>query len=347
MAMLKIFRRVVGGPHPEAEMGRYLTEHGFTGTPALLGEMVRIGADGTRHTLAVAQCFVRNQGDGWNWTLEWLVRALSDLDTQGELGSSQGEHVADYASIAGQFGRRLGEMHTLLAQPSDDPAFAPERADEATARRWTEQVTRQIEAALAALGAQPLEGPPAEEAARLNALRQPLLDAIAHLARAGIGTPLTRVHGDLHLGQTLVTGGDITIIDFEGEPARTLDERRAKASPMKDVAGVWRSFDYAAAVMQRKSRESHAHLPDDRRDALLAAFIESAGAAFLDAYRAAIPSAQQASDELLDLFLIEKAAYEVAYEAANRPTWIDVPLHGLTRLADRVTRPAQQAAADD
>ncbi|MGH7152628.1 MAG: alpha-amylase, partial [Acetobacteraceae bacterium] len=140
---------------------------------------------------------------------------------------------------------------------------------------------------------------------------------------------------------------DITIIDFEGEPARPLQERRSKASPLKDVAGMIRSFDYAAAVMQRKSRESHAHLADTSRDALLTAFIERADAAFLNGYRAAAPLQDGADTALLELFLIEKAAYEVAYEAANRQSWIDVPLHGLARLANRVTAPTHQEAADD
>ncbi len=324
-AMLKIFRRIIGGPHPEAEMGRYLTEQGYAGIPPLLGEMVRAGADGTRHTLAVAQGFIRNQGDGWSWTLEWLIRGLSDLDTDGDLGATPGEHFGDYETIAGLLGRRLGEMHAVLARPSDDPAFSPEVSDETTAHRWAEQVSRQLEAAFAAIAGQTNWDPPAgaEAAAHLLSLRETLMASLRGLARQGIGTKLTRVHGDLHLGQTLVASGEIYIIDFEGEPARSLDERRAKASPLKDVAGVLRSFDYAAAVVQRKSRESHAHLPDIRRDAFLAAFIERADAAFLNGYRAVVDAG--GAQALLDLFLLEKAAYEVNYEAANRPAWIDVP----------------------
>ncbi|HSU04232.1 MAG TPA: maltose alpha-D-glucosyltransferase [Acetobacteraceae bacterium] len=346
-AMLKIFRRIVGGPHPEAEMGRYLTEQGYGGIPPLLGEMVRIGSDGTRHTLAVAEGFIRNQGDGWNWTLAWLTRGLSDLEAEAAPEVTAADAFAEYETIAGLLGRRLGEMHAVLGRPSDDPAFAPERTSEATARRWVDQVSRQLQASFAALDGQTgLDAAAGQDAAHLLSLREPLMAALPDLARRGIGTALTRVHGDLHLGQTLVSSGDIYIIDFEGEPARTLEERRAKASPCKDIAGVLRSFDYAAAVMQRKSRESHAHLPDAQRDTFLTTFIERAGAAFLNCYRESSGPWFDGAGGLLDLFLIEKAAYEVAYEAANRPAWIDVPLHGLTRLADRLTESAKQAADD-
>ncbi len=345
-AMLKLFRRIVGGPHPEAEMERTLTERGYTGTPPLLGEMVRIGADGTRYTLAIAQGFVRNQGDGWSWTLAWLLRGLSDLDAADELGAFPRELFEDYEAIAGQLGRRLGEMHAVLAQPSDDPAFAPETVDAAIVRQWIDQVTGQLDAAERAIDAQPdLDAAAGADAAQLRSLREPLLAALGDAAQRGIGSLLTRVHGDLHLGQTLVASGEILIIDFEGEAARSLAERRAKASPLKDVASMLRSFAYAAAAVQRKSRESQAHLPDQQRDGFLTAFIERAEAAFLAGYRAvAAPAADPADGALLDLFLIEKAAYDVVYEAANRPGWIDVPLHGLAQLADRLAATVRQAA---
>ncbi|HEX5327527.1 MAG TPA: putative maltokinase, partial [Acetobacteraceae bacterium] len=346
-AMLKIFRHVVGGPHPEAEMGRYLTEQGFTGIPPLLGEMVRVATDGTRHTLAVAQGFIRNQGDGWNWTLEWLLRGISGLVAESDPGAEPGEIFDEYEAISGLLGRRLGEMHAVLARPTDDSAFAPGHVDDATPRRWTEQVGRQVELAFDTIAAQTgWDATTGEAVARLLSLRDALPGVLRGLARRGIGTPLIRVHGDLHLGQTLVASGEIYIIDFEGEPARSLQERRAKASPFKDVAGVLRSFDYAAAMVQRRSRESHAHLPDARRDAFLATFIERADAAFLTGYQAAGGMPGEIAGALIDLFLVEKVAYEVVYEAANRPTWIDVPLHGLTRLAERLVGATRQAADD-
>ena len=336
-AMVKLFRRVIAGAHPEAEMSRYLTERGFAYTPALLGEMVRVDADGTRHTLAVAQAFVRNQGDAWTWMLDWMMRVLSEL-------SSEGDVFADGEALARVIGQRLGEMHAVLARPSDAAAFAPERADKAVIDRWGAELETLIDAALRALeGARAgLEADAVAEADALRAARTRLVNTAHALAAKGAGTVLTRVHGDLHLGQMLVSSGDVFIIDFEGEPARPLAQRRAKTSPMRDLAGVIRSFDYACAVVRRKSREAHPHLPDDRREAFLTAFQERADSAFLAGYRAAAPARESAA--LLRLFLIEKAAYEIAYEAANRPTWIDVPLHGLARIADAALAPNRKAA---
>ena len=336
VAMLKIFRRVIAGPHPEAEMGRYLTEHGFANTPALLGEMVRIDNDGTRHTLAVAQGFVRNQGDAWDWTLEWLTSGLNNLAGAAEADVAQAELFTDYDTIATQLGRRLGEMHRVLASPSDNPAFAPERGDRDAAHEFAERAERQLMDAFAAIEAQSdLEAVVAERARRLLDNRQPLIDAVRRLSRAAEEAQLTRIHGDLHLGQTLVANGDIYIIDFEGEPARPLAERRAKTSPLRDVAGIIRSFDYAAAVVRRKSRASQARVSDAVCDAFLETFILRANAAFAAGYAEVMGDTDDAPDaDLLTLFLIEKAAYEINYEAANRPTWIDVPLDGLLKLGE-------------
>jgi maltose alpha-D-glucosyltransferase / alpha-amylase len=339
-AMLKLFRRVVSGPHPEAEMGRYLTEHGFRNIPALLGEMVRVGADGGRHTLAVAQSFVRNQGDAWTWTLDWLARGLSDLASS----ENGGEDYQEYEVIAAQIGTRLGEMHTILAQPSDDAAFAPDTAGEEAISAWTAQVEAQLTTAFRAIeGRLGLEGAAADDARTILAARPFLLQAVQHMARNGSGTLLTRIHGDLHLGQMLVSSGDIFIIDFEGEPARPLPERRAKTSRMRDLAGVIRSFDYAAAVTARQSPERYAPLPPERRERFLRGFVDRATRVFLEHYRATT-STSSAEDDLLSLFLIEKAAYEVAYEAANRPAWLEVPLHGLARLAASLLPEAREAA---
>ena len=134
----------------------------------------------------------------------------------------------------------------------------------------------------------------------------------------------------------LVVSGDVTIIDFEGEPAKPAEVRRGKDHPLRDVAGIIRSFDYAAAVVKRRSQASHAHVPDQQVAAFLDSFVVRATDSFLAGYREALAAATESTPltvtpELLDLFLIEKAAYEVVYEAANRPTWIDVPLHGLAQ----------------
>jgi maltose alpha-D-glucosyltransferase/alpha-amylase len=337
VAMLKIFRRVIGGPHPEAEMGRYLTEYGFANTPPLLGEMVHVDSSSTRHTLAIAQGFIRNQGDAWTWTLDWLTRGLRDLVGAQVAEAIDPEAFADYDAIAGLFGQRLGEMHLVLAQPSDDPAFSPERGDSDTARSFAERVERQLNSTYAAINTLSDLDPDSRTCANsLLAGRERLLEDTRRLARGAIGATLMRIHGDLHLGQMLVANGDIYIIDFEGEPARPLPERRAKTHPLRDVAGIIRSLDYAAAVVRRRSLASQAALPELRCHAFLDTFLQRANMAFMTAYVDVTGGGQELmGDDLLRLFLIEKAAYEVCYEAANRPGWLDVPLRGLAQLAEQ------------
>jgi maltose alpha-D-glucosyltransferase / alpha-amylase len=337
VAIIKMFRRVTDGPHPEAEMGRYLTEQGFANIPALLGEAVRIDPDGTRHALAIAQQFVRNQGDAWTWTLDLLVRGLSDITGGGQEEASDAARHTDYVRFAELLGQRLAEMHLVLARPSSNPAFAPAVADGQTIKDFADRTARQLEAAFAALQAgQQWDATSERDCAAMQAARDALFDRLPALANAAADTVLTRIHGDLHLGQLLVCNGDIEIIDFEGEPAKPVEIRRSKDHPLRDVAGMLRSFDYAAAVVKRRSQSSHAHLGDEQVNVFLDSFVERATNAFLTGYQDTVAAAAQQTSmafkaELLDLFLIEKAAYEVAYEAANRPTWIDVPLHGLVR----------------
>jgi maltose alpha-D-glucosyltransferase / alpha-amylase len=339
VAMLKLFRRIASGPHPEAEMGRHLTEQGFANTAPLLGEVARIAPDGTRHALAIAQGFIRNQGDAWTWMLDLLMRGLSDLtaSTDGMPGPETEQHE-DYNAIATLLGRRLGEMHAILALETDDPAFAPVQADAATIRQWEDQAERQITEAFDAIaGRQEWEPAAADDVAVVLPARDRLLGLVPQLAHAGSGTLLTRIHGDLHLGQVLVANGDVYIIDFEGEPAKPMELRRAKNHRLRDVAGMIRSFDYAAAVVQRKSMASLAHVSDPQRDTFLQSFVEQATQSFLAGYHEAFAAGDAAAEQnLLQLFLLEKAAYEVAYEAANRPTWMDVPLHGLARLIEGI-----------
>jgi maltose alpha-D-glucosyltransferase/alpha-amylase len=170
----------------------------------------------------------------------------------------------------------------------------------------------------------------------LLAARETLLGKLGSLADRAKGAVLTRIHGDLHLGQILVVNGDVTLIDFEGEPAKPVEMRRSKDHPLRDVAGIMRSFDYAAAVVKRRSPASHGHLADEHVATFLDTFVDRASEAFLAGYQEAIGSVEGQpaiglDPDLLALFLLEKAAYEVVYESANRPTWIDVPLHGLVR----------------
>jgi len=303
-AVMKLLRRIQPGIHPEAEMTRHLRARGFANVPPLLGEVVRTGPDGTPHTLMIVQGFVYNQGDGWQWTLDMLSR----------LGAETGRHAHDfenYESFAETLGCRLAHMHRLLAEPGDDPAFAPEPADEAAAEALAARVRAQVEG---------LEG--CDE----------VVAAIDSLARHAVGRLRTRVHGDLHLGQVLVTGAEVMFIDFEGEPSRSLDERRARDLPLRDVAGMLRSFDYAAAAAWRQLPEADEALHDEPR-LIFERFRDAAAAAFLRGYAAI---AGDPAGPLLDLYLLEKAAYEVRYEAANRPDWIAIPRAGLDQVAQRI-----------
>jgi len=343
--MLKIFRKVSPGDHPEAEMSRYLTRHGFANAPALLGEVVRLSDKGERNSLGVAQAFVRNQGDAWAWTLDQFNRALDDLSTREDGADGRTDKVVDYTAIAAAIGKRLGEMHAVLARPADDPAFAPETVTERDIETWTERATALIDRAFALLKAQK-EWPDETGEARAKLLlsrQQPLSMALRHLARSGIGSAKFRIHGDFHLGQVLVASGDVYLIDFEGEPGRPLAERRAKASPLRDVAGLMRSFDYAAATTLDPKNVTAARLPAEARETFVITLRDGAQDAFLDAYYASIGTERNA--DLLDFFLIEKATYELAYEAANRPAWLPIPVNGLSRLAERILRHPARAAS--
>ncbi|MGG5809987.1 maltose alpha-D-glucosyltransferase [Falsiroseomonas sp. CW058] len=349
--VLKLFRRVLPGPHPEAEMARHLTCMGYAGTPALLGEVRRIGADGQPpQTLMILQAFARNQGDAWAWTLDWLARTV---DETALTEAAPDAPLAGYLPLAEAIGRRLAQMHLLLARPAEEPDLAPETVDAATARRWAEEAAQGVGRALDLLarpGAVPA-GPEAEMAARLVGQRDALLAAIRARVPAPAGLVATRIHGDFHLGQVLVAPGDAVILDFEGEPGRPLAARRAKGSPWRDVAGLLRSFDYAAAVAAATEESGTATAaPTGRRAELIAAWREAAGAAFLDAYRATWEAeagpAPAGAAAALELFLIDKAAYEVGHEAAHRPVWLPVPLRGLHRLASSFLGLAQPRGDD-
>jgi maltose alpha-D-glucosyltransferase/alpha-amylase len=346
--VMKLVRRVLAGIHPEGEMTRVLTERGFGNTAPLFGELVRVSGDGTPHTVALAQGFVRNQGDGWGWTLEYLARTVEELTVaaapaDGEMAAeAHNDAFAAYEVFAAAIGTRLAEMHAVLSQPTADPAFTPEPTDPAALNGWADGAIEQIDMAMDLLAAaKNLDEATRAQADGLLAHRDALREAARQLAQQGAGCLQTRVHGDFHLGQVLVVQGDAFIIDFEGEPARTMEQRRAKSCPLRDVAGLLRSFDYAAAAAA-PGRVATSEQAAARRQELLATFRGRANDAFLGAYRAvlheATPRWVTAEDEvaLLDLFLLEKAAYEIRYEVANRPAWLSIPLSGFTAIAERL-----------
>ncbi len=340
--VLKIVRRVAAGINPEVEMTRVLTERGFANSAPLFGEVARIGPDGTPHTLILVQGFVRNQGDGWAWTLDFLARTVEEAAVTGHEGEAR-EAFTTYTPFAAAVGRRLGELHAVLSAPSDDADMSAEPADDAERERWADGALAQLDMAVAILQA-PRDWPDEETrhmAEEIVAQAEALHLRVRGLAAQGGGALRTRVHGDFHLGQVLVVQGDAFIIDFEGEPARSAAQRREKSSPLRDVAGALRSFDYAAAAAA-PGRAAASPLTEERRGPLLERFRAEAGQCFLDAYRAVLQQAPRpwvpkaAETALLDLFLLEKAAYEVRYEAASRPGWLPIPLRGLHAIAARL-----------
>jgi maltose alpha-D-glucosyltransferase/alpha-amylase len=343
MIVLKVVRRVTAGIHPEGEITRFLTERGFGNAAPLYGEVVRVDADGTPHTIGLAQGFVRNQGDGWGWTLDFLSLTVDEIATTDSDADINADLFSPYNMFAAAVGRRLGELHAVFATPTDDPAFKPEPASAEVLGEWADGTIEQIDAALEMLRrVKEWPDPLAEAQAQdLLGLATELRTAARRLATGGAGSLRTRVHGDFHLGQVLVVQSDAYLIDFEGEPARTMEQRRAKSSPIRDVAGLLRSFDYAAAAAL-PGRVAASPQASARRAEILERFRADAAAAFLAAYRAVLADAPykwvspEGERAMLDLFLLEKAAYEIRYEAANRPSWIGIPLQGLHAIATRL-----------
>ncbi len=339
--IIKILRKVSAGVHPEAEMNQFLTHQGFTNTPALLGEVVRVSAGGERHTLAVAQAYVSNEGDAWAFFLkQFRAAAIETAKDRAVVNVKKSDLPCNVVSAA--IGRRLREMHALLSQPRGDPEFGPEIAGEGQARSWKERAEKQVLGAFRSLEKAVEPGSRASTyveqlRARKSALSKKLRDACAK----AVGTHMIRIHGDFHLGQVLVAEKDVYIIDFEGEPGRPLIERRGKDSPLRDVAGLLRSFDYAAAKALDEPELRDLPSAVD----VIGGMKNDAQTSFLSAYFAAADE-RYATPELLDLFLIEKAAYEITYEVANRPHWIPIPVEGLCKLIDGPNFPGTTRSND-
>ncbi|WP_346796141.1 maltose alpha-D-glucosyltransferase [Halomonas sp. Bachu 37] len=350
--VLKLFRRLEPGIHPEAEVGRYLTERGFSHIAPLHGEVTRFDEQGNPHTLMILQGYIDNQGDAWSWTRTTLGRAIREAvadDAQGREPPREETRYGAFEELqefAATLGKRLGELHMVLAMPSDDPAFAPDVAGPGHVEHWTQRVTQRVEEALELLERHKGAADAAEQqlADSILARRDTLPGAIKKMAELAEGSLITRIHGDLHLGQVLVAHDDAYIIDFEGEPARPLEERRAKDSPLRDVAGMLRSFDYAYAKVEEAqiaNEGSEAH-PDTGHD-VVEQFLLKGRQAFLNAYWLAtldMPhewKQASAAAAAVDLFVLEKTAYEIAYEAANRPAWLGVPLRGLAAIVEQMS----------
>jgi len=360
--ILKFFRRAAEGDNPDLEIGRFLTERkDFPHIPAVAGWIDYKSKDDTQMCLGILQAFVPNVGDAWQFTL----KALSGYWKEAEKcsGGSFGpvpqhdrpvaayaqnlpkpvlDHINPYLDAVGLLGKRTAELHLALASESTDPAFAPEPYTAQFQRAFKETLRSLTERNLALLGAKLNELPPElrDKARDLTARQNEILQRCDSALVSPIQAMRTRIHGDYHLGQVLYTGSDFVIIDFEGEPARPISERRIKRSPLQDVAGMLRSFHYAAFYLQivpldemtasgmdnddvRKWAESWYSCVSDR---FLSAYYENAaGACF-------IPPNQDELSALLRLHLLEKAVYELGYELNNRPAWIAIPLAGISQL---------------
>jgi maltose alpha-D-glucosyltransferase / alpha-amylase len=333
---LKAFRRIEPGVSPELEMGRFLTEVAhFPHVVPLAGAIEYIAGDGTPATLMLLQAFVQNQGDGWDYTVNYLVRFLEDRRTAAPVPA---DAHGSYLALMHTLGERAADLHRALATPTDDPAFVAEPVTFEDIEQWRHRVREELTVTFELLSrAQDLPDSVRAQAAALVVRREALLSGLEALPEAVAQGLKIRHHGDFHLGQVLIQRNDFVIADFEGEPARPLAMRRQKGSPLRDVAGMLRSFLYARSVAIRRCMlESHEDC--ERWQPLLEVWEGEARAQFLAAYAARVRgSALYASFEetrpLLALFELEKALYELRYELRNRPDWISIPLGSLLALA--------------
>jgi maltose alpha-D-glucosyltransferase / alpha-amylase len=356
--IMKLFRRLQQGENPDTEIGRFLTETAhFSRIAPFLGEITLRTKEGAPTTVAMLQGLVENEGDGWQWTLDELshyyesvaiLPALQDVGTpasfltENESPALAREHAGLYLDAAALLGRRTAEMHLALATPTHDPAFAAEDFTTADLVADADRIDAQLSLTLEALkrGMSQLTETTADNAALVLSRRIELFArarAIASATPALAGQSI-RIHGDYHLGQVLRSRGDYVILDFEGEPARSLAQRRAKQSPLRDVAGMLRSFSYAANAAHNAFAQRR---PDDAKylERWATLWQNSVSTEFLRAYHAAvrakdpalIPQPAQAQ-LLLNAYLLEKSLYELLYELNNRPTWVRIPLAGILSL---------------
>ncbi|MDO9561584.1 MAG: putative maltokinase, partial [Bradyrhizobium sp.] len=338
--VVKIYRKLEPGINPEIELGRFLTEvAGFANTPALLGSVELVEGDNTS-AIAVVHAFVQNQGDAWTVTAAYLDRFVEEqrlLAASEHPGES--EEQIPYLRYMSQTGRRVAEMHLALAGSGELADFTPEPIRPEHVRLWAQESIDRAERVCEALQQRRSTVRDSDRGLvdQFLAERTNLKNRINALLPEDIGGLNIRHHGDFHLGQMLIAKDDIFIIDFEGEPRRSLADRRRKAPAARDVAGLIRSIDYSAtAALERALNLA----PDEqgKLNAALSEWRDRASSAFLVAYRETMtnpllwPAVPQASEQILNFFLLEKAIYEIEYEIAHRPDWLRVPLTGALRI---------------
>ena len=302
--ILKAFRRVEPGENPELELLRFLSARGFPNIAPLAGwydfEGRLVDA-----TLGILQEYLAGARDGWELVLDELAS-----DPEGLLERLRA------------LGRVTGELHTVLGSEASDPAFSPDEPSMESLSILTANVDEQIERVF-------VELPETEATEPILGRGQDVRERLQLLSHIGAGGKVIRTHGDLHLGQTMLTPDrGWAILDFEGEPARSLPERRLKRSPLRDVAGMLRSFSYAAAGSAiLRGVDAPEDWEDRAREAYLEGYRETAEPSLL-------PPGQQATDQLLTVFELEKVVYELRYELNNRPDWVAIPVAGIVRLLE-------------
>jgi maltose alpha-D-glucosyltransferase/alpha-amylase len=365
--ILKLFRKVEAGINPDLEIGRFLTDRGFEHSPPVAGALEYFRTRDERQTLAILHGFVPNQGDAWEYTLhlvgDYLAQVMAQPPDTDSLQVPAAhplelaqvtppdlvfERISGYGEVATLLGRRTAELHVLLSSVVDNPNFAPEpfsklyqRSLYQSARALTVKVFQLLRKGLSRLP-ESLQ----EQAVAVLEREPDILERFRSLTREKLAAMRLRCHGDLHLGQVLWTGRDFVIMDFEGEPARPIHERRIKRSPLRDVAGMLRSFHYAAfsGLSDFKERRGLT-LPQELTviEGWAHFWYFWAAVLFLRAYmeRAErgqfLPESPREQRVLLDLFLLEKAVYELGYELNNRPHWVKIPLQGILHLLSRTS----------
>jgi maltose alpha-D-glucosyltransferase/alpha-amylase len=340
--VVKLFRRIEPGINPEIEVGRFLTEAApFANTPALLGA-VEVQENGTRSAVAVVHSFVQNQGDAWTVTGAYLDRFVEEQRLLAAEAAGHSDEQAAYVRRMEQVGKRVAELQIALASRDDVVDFAPEPISADDVRHWTKDLLQRANGVLDELSRHrgDLTEPDGKLVDALLSHREALPARLRELLPEQPDAEKIRHHGDFHLGQMLIVKDDVFIIDFEGEPRRSMQDRRRKAPAARDVAGLIRSIDYSAtAALERALKSS----PDEQGKIAraLESWRERSVAAFLAAYRESLgttglwPQSPQEADRLLDFFLLEKAFYEIEYELAHRPDWLRVPLAGTLRILTR------------
>jgi len=325
------------------EVGRFLTEKSpFPHIVPVAGSVEFHRANGETLTLALLQAYVENQGSGWNFAVDYLDRFLAEHLAEPHPTELAESPHGYFTTLMEVLGRRTAELHQAFCRSTGDAAFEPEPITPADIAAWSKHLHAEAVITLDALESRrdTLPTELREACDHLLSLRRAVLDRVSPQALTGIAAAKMRYHGDYHLGQVLLVDNDFVITDFEGEPARPMEERRHKNSPLRDVAGMLRSFSYVSAVATNRATTER---PADRHrlGPLVQAWEQETSDAFLKGYSDAIdgcptwPADPAAAQRLIEFFVIDKALYELRYEMDNRPDWLAIPLFSLLRVLDR------------